>query len=434
MNSWRISHRLLFLALLPAALLSLVLLVFFVASGMRAFEQEVRVRGQITVRGLAPASEYGVIAGHRGSLQTLAYAAQQQPDVRSIGIVDVDGKLLAQVGTPLNEDWQVGAGDGGGTAGEKVSEGRGWVGFTAGIRRTIVEFEDYPDTQTAVASDGERQIGFVYVEFSDDSLVARKLALIGNGLVILLAGLAVAAAVALRMSRSFSEPLQQLIGGVGAMGEGRLDARVPEDSVGELAVLERGFNEMARRLEDGHRTMQQRIDDATAQLAYQARHDALTGLVNRREFELRAERLLQSARGGVTHVLCYLDLDYFKIVNDTCGHVAGDELLRQLAHLLQQRIRAGDTLARLGGDEFGILLADCQPDEALTVAESLRQLVEDHRFSWQGRVFVVGASVGMVVIDAETKSLAELLSLADQACYGQGERSQPRPGLPARRP
>jgi diguanylate cyclase (GGDEF)-like protein len=292
----------------------------------------------------------------------------------------------------------------------------------------MVEFEDFPDPMLGSAgNDGERQIGTVYVEFGTESLSSRKRELIGDGLLILLAGLVAAAAIALRMARGFSEPLQRLIAGVGAMGEGRLDARVPERSAGELAILERGFNDMAGRLQELHETMQRRIDDATAQLAFQARHDPLTGLINRREFERLVEEALHAAKAGKGRsVLCYLDLDRFKIINDTCGHVAGDELLRQLAHLLQHRVREGDVLGRLGGDEFGILLADCDEEDALGVVESLRRLVEDYRFGWHEHVFVVGASIGMVVVDAEATGIADLLSLADQACYLAKEKGRNR--------
>jgi len=154
------------------------------------------------------------------------------------------------------------------------------------------------------------------------------------------------------------------------------------------------------------------------QMAYQARHDPLTGLINRGEFELRLAQVLESARGGHTqHALCYLDLDQFKIVNDTCGHVAGDELLKQLTAQLQARVRETDTLARLGGDEFGILLEHCPIEEAAATAEALRQVVKRFRFAWQDKLFDVGASIGLVPITADSGSLVDVLSAADSACY-----------------
>ncbi len=126
-------------------------------------------------------------------------------------------------------------------------------------------------------------------------------------------------------------------------------------------------------------------------LHYQASHDALTGLINRREFENRLNAAVESARHDASrHALLYLDLDQFKLVNDTCGHPAGDQLLKQITGVLQSRVRAGDTLARLGGDEFGILLQNCSLDQALRIAESLRQAIRDFRFNWQDGVLEVG--------------------------------------------
>lgn len=163
------------------------------------------------------------------------------------------------------------------------------------------------------------------------------------------------------------------------------------------------------------------------QLSYQASHDALTGLVNRREFENRLRRVLESARkDGTEHALCYLDLDQFKVINDTCGHAAGDELLRQLAELLQEKIRKRDTLARLGGDEFGIVMEHCSLQQASRVADVLRELIENFRLSWEGRNFSVGASIGLVPITNASMGLAEVLSAADSACYRAKEEGRNR--------
>ena len=154
-------------------------------------------------------------------------------------------------------------------------------------------------------------------------------------------------------------------------------------------------------------------------LHYQASHDALTGLINRREFENRLTAAVEEAKREkeAKHALLYLDLDQFKLVNDTCGHPAGDQLLKQITGMLQSRIRTGDTLARLGGDEFGILLQDCVLDQALRVADTLRQAIRDYRFTWQDGVLAVGVSIGIVQITNETASVASLMSAADVACY-----------------
>ena len=154
------------------------------------------------------------------------------------------------------------------------------------------------------------------------------------------------------------------------------------------------------------------------QLSFQANHDTLTGLINRREFERRASRLL----AGITdsedyHALCFMDLDQFKVINDTCGHIAGDELLRQLGRLLQSTVRHSDTLARLGGDEFGILMEHCTLDQSQRVAESLLEAIRDFHFSWEGQSFRIGISIGMVAITDSAHDLTELLKQADAACY-----------------
>ncbi len=154
------------------------------------------------------------------------------------------------------------------------------------------------------------------------------------------------------------------------------------------------------------------------EMSYQASHDALTGLVNRAEFERRLGTALDSARGeGVGHVVCYLDLDRFKLVNDTGGHIAGDNLLREIGALLKQRVRDSDTVARVGGDEFAMLLAGCPLDKAQQIADDVVQAVAGHQFAWQDRVFDVGVSLGLVEVGKDSGSAESVLSAADSACY-----------------
>ena len=162
-------------------------------------------------------------------------------------------------------------------------------------------------------------------------------------------------------------------------------------------------------------------------LSYAASHDVLTELVNRREFEQRLERALKSAKARETsYAVLYLDLDQFKIVNDACGHNAGDALLKQIGSLLKSKIRWRDTLARLGGDEFGVLLESCTMDEALRTAEALRENIADYRFSWDDRTFRLGVSIGVVPITAATDDVASLLSAADSACAAAKEAGRNR--------
>jgi len=162
-------------------------------------------------------------------------------------------------------------------------------------------------------------------------------------------------------------------------------------------------------------------------LSYHASHDILTGLVNRAEFERRLERALKSAKAReASYALCYLDLDQFKIVNDSCGHSAGDALLGQLGALLKSKIRWRDTLARLGGDEFGVLLESCSIEEALKTAEVLRVAIGEFKFMWDDRSFRLGVSIGVVPITADNEDVAALLIAADSACTAAKEAGRNR--------
>jgi diguanylate cyclase (GGDEF)-like protein/PAS domain S-box-containing protein len=161
------------------------------------------------------------------------------------------------------------------------------------------------------------------------------------------------------------------------------------------------------------------------EMSYQASHDALTGLVNRTEFERRLEAALGSARGeGVGHVVAYLDLDRFKLVNDSCGHMAGDNLLREIAGLVKERVRDSDTVARVGGDEFAMLLAGCPLDKARQISDDVCQAVAAHQFAWQDRVFTIGVSVGLVEVGKDSGSAETVLSSADSACYVAKQRGR----------
>jgi len=155
------------------------------------------------------------------------------------------------------------------------------------------------------------------------------------------------------------------------------------------------------------------------QLSYQASHDTLTGLINRREFENRLIAALEKTRDNAeeTHALLYVDLDQFKVVNDTFGHTAGDALLRQLSEQIQSKIRSTDKLARLGGDEFGILLERCSEERAIEVAEDIRGSIEGYRFEWQDSFTTVRCSIGVVIITSENADVAGVMSSADVACY-----------------
>jgi len=163
------------------------------------------------------------------------------------------------------------------------------------------------------------------------------------------------------------------------------------------------------------------------ELKYQAAHDSLTGLLNRRAFERNLAHALRTVReGGSDHALCFVDLDQFKVVNDTCGHAAGDAMLRQIADLLRTQLREGDVLARLGGDEFGLLLRSCDVKAAAIVAQKLCHELESFSFEWEGKTFSVSCSIGVVPVDADTTELDAVLRSADIACYLAKEQGRNR--------
>ena len=165
----------------------------------------------------------------------------------------------------------------------------------------------------------------------------------------------------------------------------------------------------------------------TDELTHQAHHDPLTGLPNRRAFESRLRRAVMSAKEqACRHALLYFDLDHFKPVNDTAGHAAGDELLRQLAKLLRSQLREGDALARLGGDEFAILLEDATTEQATYVSEKVRRGIANYQFEWQGEIFRIGASIGQLEFADGKLSAYELLYRADEMCYLAKSRGRDR--------
>ena len=156
----------------------------------------------------------------------------------------------------------------------------------------------------------------------------------------------------------------------------------------------------------------------TRQMTYQASHDALTGLVNRREFERRLQEAMDSAQtGNAAHALCYLDLDRFKVVNDTCGHTAGDNMLREVASIIKEAVRDSDTVGRIGGDEFALLLVGCPLEKARQIADDVVRSVGEYRFVWKDKIFNIGVSIGLVEIGRGGGAIEDLMNSADSACY-----------------
>lgn len=419
MKNWSIKWRVLLLALLPPAIIAVLLAVHFTDSRLRDIEAQLRERGQAIIRQLAPACEYGLFVRNREILQALTDSVKKEMDVMLVTVSDVPGEVVALSGNPAVRTGKTDKPDGMNIG---IIDSGETLQFTAPVYQSETRLEDYPEEAgPRVGSRGPRKIsilGWVTVVMSKATMLSRRDELLKNSLLISLLVMAGATLLALRMGLAITRPMQRLVEAVEAIGRGKLDVQVNTTSGGEIQTLAQGINSMAASLKSAQENLQEKIDLATQQLSYQATHDTLTGLINRREFELRVEHALQSAQeNGATHALCFLDLDQFKIVNDTCGHEAGDNLLRQLAYHLKNKLRDRDTLARVGGDEFSLLLENCSLDNAVDVARGLLDSIHDFRFSWEGKTFVVGGSIGLVMINRKSESVSLILSQADSACY-----------------
>ena len=164
-------------------------------------------------------------------------------------------------------------------------------------------------------------------------------------------------------------------------------------------------------------------------LAYQASHDYLTGLYNRQKFEQVLSHYLmdqRNAKSARQHILCFLDLDQFKIVNDSCGHAAGDILLKNVSEIIQLKIRGSDILARLGGDEFAIIMQACELKQAMVIADDIRKVISNYKFNWKDKVYSIGVSIGVVEITRQVSSVSRIMALADEACYAAKDRGRNR--------
>lgn len=417
MKNLGIKTRVIFLGTIPALLFAMILAGYAISNVFGVLNQSLSDRGRIIAAQLAPAAEYGVISGNKQILQRLVQQALlSEQDLRTVLILDKDNRVLALSGREIAIEMI-----------EKLKKQnelklKNGIIFAAPIHRSLVEIDDFSsivDTEITPINDlSELEIGKVYVELSNLSLQNLKQNLITKMLLISLLGLLLSAVIAWWIGRNITKPIQEIAFAVNKVGEGLFAHTITENSSGELKTLQKGFNSMATSLKNAYEIMQDKINDATSMLMHQAQHDDLTGLINRREFEVRLERSLKSVHdNGAQHVLCYLDLDQFKLVNDTCGHAAGDELLRQVSVLLANRMRERDTLARLGGDEFGLLLENCSLSDANQITNTLLKLVQDYRFIHEDKIFNIGVSIGLVVINSSFQNVSDIVHAADMACY-----------------
>jgi len=410
-------QRLLLVVMLPAVVLATVVASLYVARSTQAVEDALGDRGLAIVSFLGPAAEYGVISGNRASLSSLLQAVLEQRDVSAVAIYDRDGETLAVSGrlrlaapTRIMEV----------QAAQIIAHDDNRLSLAAPVLTAAMMVDDIalPGFDDTGGSQGD-QIGWVYVELDTFPLDNAKRVILLTALSLVLIGLAFTAWLAIRMAHAVSAPITDLAEALGGVANGRLNVAVRDDaSINELRVLQGGFNVMAQAISEAHQNLQSRVDEATAQLAHQALHDPLTGLPNRRAFEQALELSVgASRRAGDRDTLCFIDLDRFKIVNDTVGHGAGDELLRRIATLISTRVRTDDLICRIGGDEFALILRGCGAEEARRIAENLREAIASLRFSWDGRRFTVGASIGLMRIDGSTHSASDVLVAADLACY-----------------
>jgi len=222
--------------------------------------------------------------------------------------------------------------------------------------------------------------------------------------------------------RSLGDPVRKALSTGGPVTMGRRAVLVPANAAMEHSVeisatpLKSDAKETLGLVLVMHDTSELR--GLTRQMTYQASHDALTGLVNRREFERRLREAMDSAQAGdAAHALCYLDLDRFKVVNDTCGHTAGDNMLREVAAIIKEAVRDSDTAGRIGGDEFALLLVGCPLEKARQIADDVVRSVNDYRFVWKDKIFNIGVSIGLVEIGRGGGSIEDLMNSADSACY-----------------
>lgn len=418
-NNLGIKSRVILLGTIPALLFAIILAGYAISNVFDVLNQSLSDRGRIIASQLAPAAEYGVISGNREILQKLVQQALvNEQEVRTVLVVDNKGMVLALSGRPLSEDL-IKRIEKDNLPQFKLNNG---IVFTAPIYRSLIEIDDFAGEYDvglgAEIASNQLEIGHVYVDLSNQALQNIKLDLITKIVLIGLFGLMISALIAWRLGRNITKPIQEIAHAVNKVGEGIFAHSITENSSGELKTLQKGFNSMSTSLKQAYESMQDRINDATSMLRHQAQHDDLTGLVNRREFEVRLERSLKSVHEmNAQHVFCYMDLDQFKLVNDTCGHAAGDELLRQVSVLLANRMRERDTLARLGGDEFGLLLENCSLTDASQITNTLLKIVHDYRFMHDEKIFNIGVSIGMVVINPSFINVSEIIHAADSACY-----------------
>jgi len=393
-----IQSRLLLLVIGPVFALSCILLLFDFKEQLQREEDKLSQHALTTAKFLSAVIHNQTELHGQDYIERLLKASQlNREPYLSLIIADTDNRPIANLGTSFS------------------------LGDTLPQQDTVVMQQNTHDiTMVKVFSTEPKHnlLGFVFVAIDKASLIEdHRQAFIKNVGYITLA-LMLCSILVSWVSRSISQPIRDMTSALKRFVIGSQQVSQGKNTLPEIKSLQSTINQISRDMQHVEADMRHRIQDAQAQLRYQARHDALTGLVNRQELERRLQQALHDVKQHrAEHVFCYMDLDQFRVINDTCGHLAGDEMLRQISMILSQRIRAEDTFARLGGDEFGLLLSYCQVEKAIEIAAQLRQMVETFRFMHEGRLFQTGISIGIVEITTALKDVGEITRHADAACY-----------------
>ncbi|KQT37898.1 bifunctional diguanylate cyclase/phosphodiesterase [Methylophilus sp. Leaf414] len=393
-----IQSRLLLLVIAPIFTLSCSLLMLDFKEQLQRDEEKLSQHALTTAKFLSAVVHNQTDLHGRPYIERLLKASQlDREPYLSLMIADADKRPLAQLGASF-------------TVGDSLPRQDAIVMQQATHDVTMVRvFTTEPK---------HALLGFVFVAIDKAALIEdHRQAFIRNVGYITL-GLMLCSILVYWVSRSISQPIREMTAALKRFVIGNQHISQVKNTLPEINSLQTTINEISREMQHVEADMRHRIQDAQAQLRYQARHDALTGLVNRQELERRLQQALEDVKQHrADHVFCYMDLDQFRVINDTCGHPAGDEMLRQISMILSQRIRAEDTFARLGGDEFGLLLSYCQVEKAIEIAAQLRQMVESFRFMHEGRLFHTGISIGIVEVTADLKDVGQITRHADAACY-----------------
>lgn len=427
MKDWQLSRRILFLALAPVCTITLLLTMMVMLVGVTEIDGALHARGALIVRHLAPACEYGVFSGNRTVLEGLAQAVMREEDAKAVIITDNEHHILAYGGKPetLRSEYIQAALQG------KVLKGKhSNLIFGAPVYQGKPEDEEYDlfDRSSQVTAAQPKLMGYVHLELSTEASKHSKAIFMLSTLLIGIIGTAAASILALGMSRDLSRPLSRLINGVHRMAKGELSVRIPAASGGELQQLENGFNLMAEEIQSSHdklleinANLEKMIADRTRELEQKnqalehlSNTDRLTGLYNRFKLEnILEEEHLRCQRYGGNFAIAIVDVDKFKLVNDTYGHQTGDQVLIGIAEILRNHVRSLDAVGRWGGEEFLVIFRETASYGAVSIAEKLRHAIMEYDFGEAGKIT---ASFGVTAY-RYPDSILEMMIRADNALY-----------------